>query len=550
MLVRNKIESLVRRCAALEQEASQIGRAVPQLPRPSLSPGEGDRAWSPLVFTDQCELVTKTLESVCRELGERAQELLSHIDRTAAETALSQALALEIEFATVADRFGCYRDAIAQRALEPTARSLAALDKVAADCFVPLMRRAQELGLAEEFARVTAPICYLQGGYSPMGWARKQDARWRGPFASPLLFVPADRVGTPWSWLLIPHEIGHQAALTLSASGQSLDQEWRTVLFQLAMQASGDMRQAALWKQWAPEVFADVCGVLTAGPAFVSSLQEALAFPRETMQDIDPQNVHPPHSLRLFIGTALLRTIGFISEAERLEQKQISLYGSAPGFEPFRAVLPTVVAPLTTLALTSLNGRAMADVIPPFTYNDYTAVTNAAQGILSGQGTAELRPIHAVCAAQIAYEAHESPEQSTRIIEAVTESIFQARTEEPGRPTESMVQAYLERLRPRRQPEPNAGNGSEGAVQTVAGAVALIKNKVYLDQLPVLGPTGEVIEVENTTALNVLDDLNGRLVVGVGAVKRKEPGRSSKLGIQLQEVRDFHTGQLLQVLEN
>jgi hypothetical protein len=113
-----------------------------------------------------------------------------------------------------------------------------------------------------------------------------------------------------------------------------------------------------------------------------------------------------------------------------------------------------------------------------------------------------------------------------------------------------MLHAYLDRMRPRRQPEPSATNGAEGALQTVAGALALIKNKVYLDQLPVLGPTGEVIEVENSTAVNVLDDLNGRLVVGVGAVKRKEPGRSSKLGIQLQEVRDFHTGQLLQVLEN
>jgi hypothetical protein len=310
------------------------------------------------------------------------------------------------------------------------------------------------------------------------------------------------------------------------------------------------MRVANLWKQWAPEIFADTCGVLVAGPSFVSSLQETLAFPRDTMQDLDVQDVHPPHSLRLFIGTALLRTIGFMNEAERLEQKQIAIYGNAPGFEPFRAVLPNVVAPLTTLSLSSLNGRAMADVIPPFSYNDYLSVTNAAQGFLNGGSTSELRPTHVIAAAQIAYEAHESVDQTARIVEAVTESLFQARTEEPARVSEAQFQSYAERMRPRRQPEPNATNGSEASVQTVAGALALIKNKVYLDQLPVLGPTGEVIEVENSAAVNVLDDLNGRLVVGVGAVKCKEPGRSSKLGIQLHEVRDFHTGQLLQVLEN
>jgi hypothetical protein len=212
-------------------------------------------------------------------------------------------------------------------------------------------------------------------------------------------------------------------------------------------------------------------------------------------------------------------------------------------------VLPGVVAPLTTLALSSLNGRAMADVIPPFTYNDYLSVTNAAQGLLNG-ATTDLRAIHVIGAAQLAYEAHESMDQTTRIVEATTESLFQARTEEPTRISDPLFQSYVERMRPRRQPEPGATNGSEGSVQTIAGAVALIKNKVYLDQLPVVGPTGEVIEIENTAAVNMLDDLNGRLVVGVGAVKRKEPGRSSKLGIQLHEVRDFHTGQLLQVLEN
>lgn len=549
MLVRNKIESLVRRCSALEQEAGQVAAAVRELPRPSVREGD-ERQWAPYFSAAQADLVTRTLEALCSPVRERAQELLDHIDRTAAETALCQALALEVEFATIADRFAPYRDAIGQRGLSPYARTLGALDKLAADCYIPLMRRAQELGLVEEIIRATSPICCLQGGYSPTAWARKQETRWRGPFPAPLLFVPADRVGTPWSWMLVPHEIGHSVAAMLIGNGQSVDQEWRNVLFQLGYQATGDAKHATLWKQWAPEIFADMCGVLMAGPSFVASLQETLAYPREMMQQIDVQDVHPPHSLRLFIGTALLRTIGFMTEAERLEQKQISLFGTAPGFEAFRSVLPGVVAPLTTLTLASLNGRAMADLIPPFTYNDFLNVTSASQELLSGKPTDELRPIHVVCAAQLAYEAHEDPEQSSRIVEAVIESLSQAGTEEPVRASDAALQSWVDRIRPRREPEPGAVNGAASAVQTVAGALALIKNKVYLDQLPVIGPTGEVIEIENSTAATALDDLNGRLVVGIGAVKRKEPGRSSKLGIQLQEIRDFHTGQLLQVLEN
>src|SRR5947199_8603296 len=86
MLVRNKIESLVRRCSALEQEATQIARIAQQLPRPQAREGEQDRPWSPLLFTDQCELAGRTLEFSGREIRERAQELLDHIDRTAAES--------------------------------------------------------------------------------------------------------------------------------------------------------------------------------------------------------------------------------------------------------------------------------------------------------------------------------------------------------------------------------------------------------------------------------------------------------------------------------
>src|SRR5262249_24276919 len=103
MLVRNKIESLARRCAALEQEAVSISRAAQQLPRPQMREGDTDRPWSPFPFAEQCQLVTRTLEFICPDILERAQELLGHIDRTAAETAMSQALALEIEFATTAD---------------------------------------------------------------------------------------------------------------------------------------------------------------------------------------------------------------------------------------------------------------------------------------------------------------------------------------------------------------------------------------------------------------------------------------------------------------
>jgi hypothetical protein len=65
----------------------------------------------------------------------------------------------------------------------------------------------------------------------------------------------------------------------------------------------------------------------------------------------------------------------------------------------------------------------------------------------------------------------------------------------------------------------------------------------------VMGPAGEIVEIENGDGGASLTDLNGRLVYAVGQVRRKDPTRNSRLSIRLQQIRDLQTGQLLQVVE-
>ena len=85
--------------------------------------------------------------------------------------------------------------------------------------------------------------------------------------------------------------------------------------------------------------------------------------------------------------------------------------------------------------------------------------------------------------------------------------------------------------------------------QTIAGALTVTKSKAYLDPFPVMGPAGEIVEIENGHAGAALTDLNGRLVYVVGQIRRKDPARSSRLSIRLEQIRDLQTGQLLQVVE-
>lgn len=549
MLVRNKVLSLIRRCEAAREEAGRLSRAVQSAARPSLRPGADERPWEPNYATGQADLIDRVASLAFQETLNRIRQLFDESDRMPAETVLAHAAALETEFVAFAQTFATYREALVQHAAAPTARSVAMLERVVADAYLTVLQRAHGLGLVDRIRLSVVPLCSLHAAYSPAAYAHKVEARQRGPIPVPLLFISYDRAGSPWDWPLVFHEIGHPLLHDLCGGTPALEVEWAAALSQLALQGAADPTIAGYWARWSGEVFADVVGVMLGGPAYALALQEALAVPREALCAFRPEDPHPPHGVRLFLCSGILRSLGFTNDAERLEQRHLAIYGPTPQFDALLATLPGVVMPLTTMPLQALHRRSLVDVITPFSYSDQRGVEAAAPVLLEGGQPPALRPAQVAAAARWAFEQVTKADQPNRLAEAVVTALFEARPAEPAPLDDATIEQFLRQIQPAPQTVAERTEEVKEPPQTIAGALTVTKTKAYLDPFPVMGPAGEIVEIENGEAGQSLTDLNGRLVYAVGHVRRKDPTRSSRLSIRLQQIRDLQTGQLLQVVE-
>jgi hypothetical protein len=551
MLVRNKVLSLMRRGAAAREEVTRLARAVQAAPRPTLRPGGDDRPWEPGYAGGQADLIDRMFSLAFQELLNRTQQLFDECDRMPAEAVLGHGTALEAGFVGLVQAFAPYREALVQRAAPPTARSLAILDRVAADAYVTVLQRAHGLGLVDRLALSVVPLCTLHAAYSSISYAHKVEARQRGPVPVPLVFVSYDRAANPWDWPLVFHELGHPLQRDLCGGTPALEVEWAAALSQLCLQAKGDPTTAGYWTQWSSEVFADVIGVMLGGPAYALALQEALALPREVLAQFHPEDPHPPQVVRVFLCAGVLRSLGFTGEAERLEQRQLAIYGPMPHFEGLLATLPSVVMPLTTMPLQALHRRSLVDLVAPFSYSDQRTIETAAHSLLEGSQAPPMRPVQVACAARWAFEQVTGADQPERLAENATMALFDTRSAEPVGLDDQAVEQFLRQIQPSPYaPAERAEDAQQDVPQTIAGALTITKSKAYLDPFPVMGPTGEIVEIENGGTGTSLTDLNGRLVYAVGHVRRKDPARSSRLSIRLRQIRDLHTGQLLQVVES
>jgi len=550
MLVRNKVLSLLRRCAAAREEAIDLARAVQSAPRPVHRLGVDERPWEPLAGVGQVDLIDRVVSLALQETLNRIRQLYDECDRMPAEQVLAHVAALEAEFVALAQAYAPYRDALIQRVQSPTARTVAMLDRVVADAYVTVLQRANSLGLVDRLALSVVPLCSLHAGYSPVSYAHKVEARQRGLLPVPLIFVSYDRAASPWDWPLVFHELGHALQRDLCGGSQALEVEWASALSQLALQGAGDPTVAGYWARWSSEVFADVIGVMLGGPSYVLALQEALAAPREALAQFHPDDPHPPQIVRIALCAGILRSMGFTGEAERLEQRQLAIYGPMPQFDLLQAALPAVVMPLTTMPFQSLHRRSLVDLVSPFSYADQRAIEGNAAALLEGRPPMGLRPVQVATASRWAFEQVTTPEQPEGIAQASLAALFESRAAEPAPLDDQVLELVLRQIQPARRPPEEQAEEFQEAPQTIAGALTITKSKAYVDPFPVLGPAGEIVEIENGEAGGQLNDLNGRLVYAVGQVRRKDPMRSSRLSIRLQQLRDLQTGQLLQVLEN
>jgi hypothetical protein len=91
------------------------------------------------------------------------------------------------------------------------------------------------------------------------------------------------------------------------------------VMIEDALAESGGQQRAAFWKAWKSEIFADVYGCLSGGPAFACALADFLLADPEDVQGRRPTvSPYPPETLRVRINACILEKMGFEQPAARL----------------------------------------------------------------------------------------------------------------------------------------------------------------------------------------------------------------------------------------
>jgi hypothetical protein len=130
-----------------------------------------------------------------------------------------------------------------------------------------------------------------------------------------------------WRWPAIAHEVAHDFYFSL----EPLDRELHARLglpheVELPM-SSGELDGAWLrqvFGAWLPEIFADVMGTVTLGPAYVETMRRAFrnpSSPQRTaaiLQNNALIDEHPPARLRLYMATRVLHHLGRHEEANTL----------------------------------------------------------------------------------------------------------------------------------------------------------------------------------------------------------------------------------------
>lgn len=231
--------------------------------------------------------LTATVADLTQEAAAAARALATGTNE---EEIRARVLRLRRKYLQVETILDFYGDAVASRTNPALAAVLRGLDVIAGDSLDQVLRG---LGIATPPA-----VVYLDKG---LGAAiLRADVRlWDGTSPSPVAAVKITRhnLGHPTSLL---HETGHQVA---HLSGWT--QELREALGRTLEKRSTEL--AAMWRDWASEVAADVHAFAQAGFAPLPALANVVDGATSAVFRIVPGDPHPPPWIRVMFNVALCR---------------------------------------------------------------------------------------------------------------------------------------------------------------------------------------------------------------------------------------------------
>lgn len=306
-----------------------------------------------------------------------------------------------------------FRDKLDLRHSPAHRDSLWVADTIAWDCHRPVMDRAVQFGIIANSHLREPPLIYCTADFSPATWvrgSRPNDGREYDlgdtSLPIPVIEMPWDHLGSAWEYLALHHEVGHDIEADLKLR-PVLHQSIRDTL----SQAGVPDNRIALWIKWEGEIFADLCGLQLAGPAFTNSLMQLIMLPAGVVKGFDEDDPHPTHYTRILMNAAYIRTLGntpaIEEHAAAIESLWKSIYGDKAGDDMLDALpqdFPHVFKALMDTKFAVLKNRSVRELVP-FTAVDDAKIRGAVKFFRTGNNRPNNLPVrHTVSAARIAID--------------------------------------------------------------------------------------------------------------------------------------------------
>jgi hypothetical protein len=207
-----------------------------------------------------------------------------------------------------------FRSKLAQRNEADMGRFLRAADELAWACYAPMF------ALCEDIERRQPPLVFLNGGLSPYALSRDQafpaepvpgEQLVGRSYERVLNKLPIPLIGVPW------YQLTHLPDLPVVAheTGHVVEQDFGLLSFihaNLETALGNEHSRLPQWKAWSQEVFADLWGCLTLGPAYSSSLADFLVddVQRIAEEMTGTADRYPNAYLRILLCAAALDAMG------------------------------------------------------------------------------------------------------------------------------------------------------------------------------------------------------------------------------------------------
>ena len=248
------------------------------------------------------------------------QDLLGRLDMVDRALKSSPTLSTIVQETTVLrglDALLRYLKTMAQQRMYGESSFVGDADAMADACYAPILEftRAQGLDL-----KTSQPVVVTGD------WDLSIVPRFASTRVAPLR-LPVGFERSLWGWPAIAHEVAHDFYYSL----EPLDSELHARLHlprEVELPLSPGELDGAWLRQlfgaWLPEVFADVMGTITLGPAYVETMRRAFrnpSSPQRTaviLQDNALIDEHPPARLRLYVATRVLPPLGRHNESDAL----------------------------------------------------------------------------------------------------------------------------------------------------------------------------------------------------------------------------------------